>query len=70
MANCTKIKYPTKDVAFRALTAIVAASNAGLKPKVPAAVYPCRECHAWHLTSKRHGRKHATWNLLNQSLSR
>ncbi|TFC33148.1 hypothetical protein E3O55_04105 [Cryobacterium sp. MDB1-18-2] len=51
-AVCTKIKYPTQGAAAHSLRAIVA-RDAGVKPKIPVAVYICAACQAWHLTSKR-----------------
>jgi len=60
MANCVKITYLTPAAANAALVAIVLKTT-GLKPKGPVAVYPCPNCQAWHLTSKKVAGKWRKW---------
>jgi hypothetical protein len=58
MTPCIKIIYPNHGRAKNALDAIVRKSAPGRK--VPRAVYPCRACHGWHLTSKNVG---GSWKI-------
>lgn len=55
---CQKNPYPNQALASRALEAILAAGKPG---KQPVRVYPCQECHSWHLTSKKLTGKVPKW---------
>ena len=52
VAECQKIAYPTPDAAMRAGAAFLAKCIAHKRPKLPRAVHPCSQCHAWHVTSQ------------------
>lgn len=62
MATCTKITYPTVWHANQALQ-IIALKGSTDGDKLPASVYPCRECKAWHLTSQKAGGRATKWLL-------
>jgi len=63
MADCTKVRHPSRWAAVRALDAIT--RNAGTdRDKVPVALYPCQSCGSWHLTSKKLSGKPRRWEVL------
>jgi hypothetical protein len=51
MANCLKSSFPTELAARTALRAVARRRTAEQAPR-EVAVHPCRDCGAWHLTSK------------------
>jgi len=60
VASCSKITYSDPWQANTALHAIVRKQLlSGRKP--PAGVYPCAECKAWHLTSRKAHGKAKMW---------
>lgn len=51
MTGCTKIPYRNMTAAALALRAIQR-KTAARGGSAPQGLYPCVQCHAWHLTSK------------------
>lgn len=65
MANCIKVTYATAQAAKHVLR-IVAMRYALRGQKIPVAIYPCKACSGWHLTSQTVGGRWRKWNLLVQ----
>lgn len=57
--NCRKIKYKDK---IEAMIALADCTKRSAKSHhMENRIYYCQECHAWHLTSGKFGKKRKLW---------